>query len=289
MQNPAIARPSKHARKTSPKPPNAFLIYRSNKIKELKAAGAATANYADQTALSKDIAVMWHAEPENVKALYGWLRDQRHEEYRESHPHHTYTPSHIIQLRNEEKRFRKRTTNPKRGRAVAATDSCLPPLPSQTAPQSPPMVGLHPTSASLPISAPSPSNPPYSIDYAFLTGEYWIPVQHDTNPLDFDVFPSQSLAFPLLDADYGSAWQTASPECAPQSSSPMVDTPGGGGSAECAALSGYPSLPDPHQPLLGPYPGSAEWYEAEFTRVSDNLEYDALAEDFSCGYRAGDL
>ncbi|KII92032.1 hypothetical protein PLICRDRAFT_73951, partial [Plicaturopsis crispa FD-325 SS-3] len=73
------------------RPPNPWILYRSDKIKELKAANALN-NHTMQTNLSCEIADLWNAESSQVRARYERLAKVRKEEHECEHPNYQFRP-----------------------------------------------------------------------------------------------------------------------------------------------------------------------------------------------------
>ncbi|KII92044.1 hypothetical protein PLICRDRAFT_459030 [Plicaturopsis crispa FD-325 SS-3] len=82
--------PSPRARnsETAGRPPNAWILYRADRARELRAAG----DTRSQTVLSQDIASAWRDESGEVRAHYDRLAAQRKEEHRRMHPGYQFHP-----------------------------------------------------------------------------------------------------------------------------------------------------------------------------------------------------
>ncbi|KAI0633674.1 hypothetical protein C8Q77DRAFT_1073467 [Trametes polyzona] len=68
-----------------PRPCNAFILYRKDKVHEIRGAG-------HQVDASKQIGALWNAESEEVKRYYARLADEAKLEHQRRYPDYRYTP-----------------------------------------------------------------------------------------------------------------------------------------------------------------------------------------------------
>lgn len=78
--------------KGPPRPPNAWILYRSDKLKELEQKAPAGKPRRPQAAISKEISVLWKAESKEVKARYEYLSDLKKAEHQAKYPGYRFQP-----------------------------------------------------------------------------------------------------------------------------------------------------------------------------------------------------
>ncbi|OBZ68333.1 Silenced mating-type M-specific polypeptide Mc [Grifola frondosa] len=81
-----------------PRPSNAWIIYRSEKQREMKALQDPTKPKRPQAEVSKIIGAMWKAEPDSVKAHYDRLAELEKHEHKKQYPSYRFQP-----MKKEEK------------------------------------------------------------------------------------------------------------------------------------------------------------------------------------------
>ncbi|KAG1727601.1 hypothetical protein EDB19DRAFT_1833027 [Suillus lakei] len=144
----------KAAQPQPPRPPNAWILYRSDKIKVLPPAAPGQRTRA-QADVSKLISDMWRNESEAVKLEYERLADARKAEHQRLYPDYRFQPMKKEEKERlrEEKRLQKERAREKkksRGRTNAVAGPSQ--EPQQSMPQEP---------ISQPPTAPMAHAPPY--------------------------------------------------------------------------------------------------------------------------------
>ncbi|CCM02660.1 uncharacterized protein FIBRA_04764 [Fibroporia radiculosa] len=82
---------SSQSSKAPPRPPNAFMLYRSAKLIELRDQ-IPPEEHKRQAKLSKSIAKMWHSESEVVKNYYVEFAERKKAEHQIAYPDYKYRP-----------------------------------------------------------------------------------------------------------------------------------------------------------------------------------------------------
>ncbi|OAX39957.1 hypothetical protein K503DRAFT_799226 [Rhizopogon vinicolor AM-OR11-026] len=153
-----------------PRPPNAWILYRSDKLKSLppEQPGAQRRAQAD---VSKLISEMWRSESEAVKLEYERLADAKKAEHQRLYPSYRFQPmkkEEKERLREEKRQEKERVRAQKKGRGrtnAAAGPSQEPP------PHMPPMgfaaPYLLPSAMSMPIHMPHPQYMVYNPEVQF--------------------------------------------------------------------------------------------------------------------------
>nr|WRY74167.1 mating type protein MAT1-1-3 [Diaporthe caulivora] len=72
-----------------PRPPNAWIIFRSEKSKEVRQGNPGTPN-GD---VSKEVSRLWHAAAQEVRDYYGQMAAQKKEEHMLKYPNYRYRPA----------------------------------------------------------------------------------------------------------------------------------------------------------------------------------------------------
>ena len=84
--------------KRTPRPPNAWILYRSQKFRELEqskdpqAHSANTGKTKSQAEISRIISAMWQNEPESVRRSFEALADEKKLEHQKMYPNYRYRP-----------------------------------------------------------------------------------------------------------------------------------------------------------------------------------------------------
>ncbi|KZV82139.1 hypothetical protein EXIGLDRAFT_627509, partial [Exidia glandulosa HHB12029] len=78
--------------KGPPRPPNAWILYRSDKLKELEQKGGPNRPRRPQAVISKEISVMWKNETHEIKRHYEYLSDLRKAEHQRLYPGYRFQP-----------------------------------------------------------------------------------------------------------------------------------------------------------------------------------------------------
>ncbi|KAI0730210.1 high mobility group box domain-containing protein, partial [Fomitopsis betulina] len=75
-----------------PRPPNAWILYRSDKLRELAGRRNPDAPKRVQADISKEVSEMWRAEDPDVKREYERIADIKKQEHQIQYPHYKFQP-----------------------------------------------------------------------------------------------------------------------------------------------------------------------------------------------------
>ncbi|KZT67208.1 hypothetical protein DAEQUDRAFT_647037, partial [Daedalea quercina L-15889] len=75
-----------------PRPPNAWILYRSDKLRELTARRDPSAPKRLQADISKEIADLWKAEDPEVRHEYERIADIKKQEHAAAYPGYKFQP-----------------------------------------------------------------------------------------------------------------------------------------------------------------------------------------------------
>jgi hypothetical protein len=145
-----------------PRPPNAWILYRSDKIKQLPPVEPGAPRRA-QSDVSKMISRMWREESESVKAEYEKRADVKKAEHQAKYPNYRFQPM----KKSEKEKLREQSKEkdpPKRSRRAAPYPTSAPtPAPSQYSYSYPELNAPSPplSAASSTPSSPNPLPPLY--------------------------------------------------------------------------------------------------------------------------------
>lgn len=184
-----------------PRPPNAWILYRSDKLRQLPPAkGRAQAD------VSKTISAMWKNETDTVRLFYERMADARKAEHQRLYPDYRFQPvkrEDKAKMREQQKVARERARAERRSKRGATSTQSV-----QSAPQPPPVA---------PTSAPVPTPPVvYATPYGMPPGYAMMQMSYYMTP-----FISNEARFgpagpsPPLSAASSPQETTASPELQP--------------------------------------------------------------------------
>jgi len=134
---------SKGGKVQPPRPPNAWILYRSHKLRELPPVkGRAQAD------VSKLISDLWKKEEDSVRLNYERMADQRKAEHQQMYPHYRFQP---VKKEDKAKQREQQKLEKQRARAerktrrgatptASTTTTPAPPPPPSTEPVMPPVV-----------------------------------------------------------------------------------------------------------------------------------------------------
>ena len=134
---------SKGERVQPPRPPNAWILYRSHKLRELPPVQGRA-----QAVVSKLVSDMWKNESESVRLEYERMADQRKAEHQQMYPDYRFQPlkkgeklkqREKLKQEKQQARSEKKTRRGATSTASTSTTSAPPPPPS-TEPVMPPVV-----------------------------------------------------------------------------------------------------------------------------------------------------
>jgi len=83
---------SKRERNRSPRPLNAFMLYRKNAVARERSPGSFEKTKAKNTEISKKVGHMWRKEPDEVKNLFNILAKLAKSEHKKKYINYKYTP-----------------------------------------------------------------------------------------------------------------------------------------------------------------------------------------------------
>ncbi|KAJ8463303.1 hypothetical protein ONZ45_g17629 [Pleurotus djamor] len=146
-----------------PRPPNAWILYRADKLMQLKQ----SANYGDalqQSHASKIIGQMWKQEPQDVRDYYDRLARQKKEEHKVMHPGYKYQPKSKLKgpqaAAQEVAQEVVEVAENEAGPSSRPYNQPSPPAP--VVPALPVLPSWHPTSLNALLGSPTSFTPPLS-------------------------------------------------------------------------------------------------------------------------------
>jgi hypothetical protein len=211
-----------------PRPPNAWIIYRSEKMKSFPPPGPGDPPRA-QAEVSKLISAMWKSEPPETRAMYEAASEMRKAEHAAKYPNYRFQPlkkEDKERIREEKKQEKEQAKLAKhaarRSRTLNAT-----PAPSSAAGTPAPSVS----------HAPSPS-----------ASGRWKP-GNDTlapyfNPQPFDPQPSTPTSSTPLTTPNHASPQTVLSQSTSSSGSEFLDNASASASTSSSGQSPYPPSPE---------------------------------------------
>ncbi|KAG1716098.1 hypothetical protein ID866_1070 [Astraeus odoratus] len=181
---------------TIPRPPNAWIIYRSHKVKELPPDASRA-----QADVSKIISTMWRQEPDHVKLEYERMADAKKAEHQVKYPDYRFQPMKKEvkeQLREQKKLEKERSRAAKKSKSAASSDpppSSTPPPPvaSSSAPAMPPPI-VYATPYGMPPGYTVMQMPYYMSSY--ISGEARFGPAGPSPPLSAASSPAETVSSP---------------------------------------------------------------------------------------------